>query len=132
MRSLTWNMVYGNQIEIAQENPKDPVYLPLSDTARTYMGKPGMDDNPVFILLSNSHLSVILKTWSSPVGMKKKVTFHVARHTFATLALSSGADIYTVSKLLVHSRLETIQVYTKIIDYNKVETVNMLPDIGIG
>ena len=72
-----------------------------------------------------------MRTWASGTGINKKITFHTARHTFATLALTNGVEIYTVSKLLGHSRLETTQVYAKIIDAKKEDAVKMLPKIKV-
>lgn len=53
------------------------------------------------------------------------VFFHVSRHTFATMLLTLGADLYTVSKLLGHSQIKNTQVYAEIINRRKDEAVNL-------
>lgn len=70
-----------------------------------------------------------LGIWSKTAGINKHITFHVARHTNATLMLYFGGDIYTVSKLLGHTSVKTTQVYVKIVDENKRKTVNLIPNI---
>jgi len=54
------------------------------------------------------------------------ITFHTARHTFATMMLTLGADLYTVSKLLGHTSVRMTQVYAKIINQKKDEAVNLV------
>lgn len=69
------------------------------------------------------------KTLIRHAGIDKKVSFHVGRHTFATLTLTYGADLYTVSKLLGHCNIRTTQIYAKIVDENKRKAVNLVPKI---
>lgn len=53
------------------------------------------------------------------------VLFHLARHTFATMMLTLGADLYTVSKLLGHTSVKMTQVYAKIVNKKKDDAVNL-------
>lgn len=59
-------------------------------------------------------------------GINKTITFHCARHTYATLQLTLGTDIYTVSKLLGHKELRTTQIYAKVIDDKKKQAANRI------
>ena len=67
-----------------------------------------------------------LREWVMHAGIKKVVTFHVSRHTYATLLLTNGVDIYTVSKMLGHKHLSTTEVYAKIIDDKKMKAANTI------
>jgi len=57
--------------------------------------------------------------WIRAAGITKEITFHCFRHTFATLQLFNGTDIFTVSKMLGHKDLKTTQVYAKVVDLTK-------------
>ena len=54
------------------------------------------------------------------------VLFHVSRHTFATMLLTLGADLYTVCKLLGHSDVKTTQIYAKIINKKKEDAISLI------
>jgi len=54
---------------------------------------------------------------------------HSGRHTFATMALTHDIDLYTVSKLLGHKEIKTTQIYAKLVDKKKDETVKKIPVI---
>ena len=57
------------------------------------------------------------------------VLFHCFRHTHATMMLTLGADLYTVSKLLGHKNIATTQIYAKIVDKKKEEAISLIPNL---
>ena len=67
-----------------------------------------------------------IKVWASNAGIKKDITFHTARHTFGTMMLTLGADIYTTSKLMGHTRIATTEIYAKIIDKKKNDAMGLI------
>lgn len=60
--------------------------------------------------------ALYLREWIKDAKIDKHITFHCLRHTFATLQIASGSDIYTVSKLLTHSSVSTTQVYAEVVN----------------
>lgn len=77
-------------------------------------------------LTEQSNLNSHIKRWAIEAGITKNVSFHTARHTFATMMLTLGADIYTTSKLLGHSRISTTEIYAKIVDKKKDEAMGLI------
>ena len=71
-------------------------------------------------------VSYHLKGWLKAAGITKHITFHCFRHTFATLQLAAGTDIYTISKLLTHSDVTTTQVYTDVVSSLKRDATNKI------
>lgn len=108
-----------------------PVVIPLSSEAVSFLPKT-RDPNAdacVFNLPQYAVTGRRIKKWVETSGIGKKVTFHVSRHTFATMMLTAGADLFVVSKLLGHSDISVTQIYARIVDKKKVEAVNLLSDL---
>lgn len=94
-----------------------PINVVLSDGAKRIIEK--YKDAPkkkghVFPVLSNQKTNQYLKEIATACGIDKELTFHMARHTFATLTLSKGVPIESVSRMLGHTNIRTTQVYAKI------------------
>lgn len=117
--------------DIRQKKTDEPLYLPLSANAVKWLPERGnaADTDNVFQGLCGGVASHIVKDWAKGAGITKNVKFHTARHTFATMLLTKGADLYTTSKLLGHKDISTTQIYAKIIDQKKTDAVNLLNDV---
>ena len=127
---LKWKDVFVDRgqyrLAVSMQKTKEPIYLPLSNEALKWMPEreDKAADDPVFNLPSN--INQYLRPWAEAAGITKRFTFHTARHTFATMMLTLGADLYTVSKLLGHTSVRMTQVYAKIINQKKDEAVNLV------
>lgn len=124
IQKLQWQEISidGNQAKLnfTQQKTKGVEYTPISEQALQLCGEPGNPEQFVFEDLPDpSWISRPLKQWVGAAGIKKKITFHCFRHTFATLQLSNGTDIYTVSKMLGHTNVKTTQIYAKVVDEKK-------------
>lgn len=107
----------------------EPTTQHFTANAKEWM--PERMDSPLVFAGAEKYYTVarIISRWAKKAGINKHVTFHVSRHTFATLELTYGADLYTVSKLLGHTKIETTQIYAKIVDEKKVKAVNLIPTL---
>ena len=86
--------------------------VPKSIIAK-YEGQTAREDM-LFPILSNQKMNSYLKEIADICGIKKNLTFHLARHTFATLCLSKGVPMESVSKMLGHTNIRTTQIYARI------------------
>ena len=80
-------------------------------------------------VLSNQKMNAYLKEIATLCGISKTLTFHIARHTFATtVTLSNKVPIETVSKMLGHRSLKQTMVYAKILDVKISEDMKALKE----
>lgn len=135
IKALTWGKVNTSanpwQVETRMLKTQKLLYLPLSVEAVKLMPAKG-DKGPqdlIFNLPSFSSCNKAVKEWIKRAGIEKYITFHCARHTFATLMLTLGADLYTTSKLLGHSDIKVTQIYAAIVDKKKQDAVNLTKGI---
>ena len=128
VKSLTWEDIRSeeNHLVIAKqmEKTREWVVIPLNKEAASFL--PPKKGTFVFDLPSSTAANADLKRWARAAGIRKKVTFHTARHTFATLLLTLGADLYTTSKLLGHTNITTTQIYAEIVDEKKSRAVRLM------
>ncbi|RYD59289.1 MAG: site-specific integrase [Sphingobacteriales bacterium] len=117
----------GYFIQFRQQKTKGVETLPISEQAFGLLGERGKPSDRVFAGLKYSaYMNTHLVKWMAKAGIAKNITFHNFRHTYATLLLTNGIDIYTVQKMLGHKNLKTTQVYAKIIDEKKQIAANSI------
>jgi len=132
IEKLIWEEVVkienqGYFINFKQKKVKKFEFLPISEQAFSLLGTPKELNQKVYDGLHYSaHQNKILMKWANAAGINKHLTFHIFRHTYATLQLQAGTDIYTVSKMLGHKELKTTQIYAKIVDETKRKAANKI------
>jgi len=136
--TITWGNIEHDPPQIVKSQKKTGVrvYIPLHKTARTVIEDNVFHDHGELIFpwlkVIKNNRNLYLTKWAERANIGKSIGWHTARHTFAVKSLESGADIYTVSKLLGHTDITATQVYAKATDKMKREAVDALPEIIVG
>ncbi|MFM2334245.1 MAG: hypothetical protein RIS91_248 [Bacteroidota bacterium] len=120
----------GSFIRFTQSKTKAMETLPISDEALSLLGNFEESSERIFGDYNFQRDYAHLNRWLQRAGIRKKITFHNFRHTFATLQLAEGTDIYTVSKLLGHKHIHTTQIYGKVMDTTKTKAMKSI-QLGI-
>ncbi len=76
-------------------------------------------------LQTKTSATQFFRAWAKAAGIEKKIGCHTARHTFAILDIENGAALYTVSKMLGHTDIQTTQIYSKAMDKMKRAPVEL-------
>jgi len=129
VETLTWDDIVDVDgtptIVKVQVKTGHEVRIPLNQVAQQLLlEKSGA--GRVFHLPSRSIISTDLRRWALSAGVRKRLTFHVSRHTFATLSISAGVDIYVVSRLCGHTTVRTTEIYAHMIDKTLQQGVERL------
>jgi site-specific recombinase XerD len=123
--SQKWIFTTRQKTDTASRIPLLPVAL---DLLKKYEDYPAcINEGKLLPVLSNQKMNAYLKEISDVCGIEKELTFHIARHTFATtVTLANGVSIESVSKMLGHKNIRTTQHYAKILDSTVSRDMDML------
>ena len=130
INQLTWRYVRksedGYRVHFSQKKTKGVEYLDIPDIALEYIGEKGEPDERVFIGLKYSaYMNTALARWVLEAGITKLITFHCARHTYATILLEEDVNIRVIQDMLGHKELRTTLIYAKIIDKKRREAASI-------
>jgi len=112
--------------EYRQQKTGGEVLIYVSEEALQFLGEKREGTNPFDGLTYSAWKNQQLRNWFHLAGIHRKVSFHCARHSYATNLLNSGTDITIVSNLLGHKNLKTTQIYAKVINIKKKEAVSRI------
>src|SRR6202000_2457990 len=122
----------GNWIQTLRQKTTIPVNTPILPKAQAIADRyendiRAQENGTIFPFISNQKRNSYLKEIADLCEVKKNLTFHVARHTFATtITLSNGVPIETVSKMLGHTKIATTQIYARVLEKKISEDMGLL------
>jgi site-specific recombinase XerD len=123
-----WVFTHRQKTDTSTRVPLLPVAQELVLKYENYLQC--VNSDVLFPILSNQKMNSYLKEIASVCGINKDLTFHIARHTFATtVTLSNGVPIESVSKMLGHTNIKTTQHYAKILDKKVSDDMVALKDL---
>jgi integrase len=134
MIALRWKDIQktddGDMIHISSmQKTGKPVIIPLGIQARTWLperNEASPEDRVFANVPSLCSANRALKRLAKKAGITKTVSFHTSRHTFATMTLTAGGDLYTTSKLLGHTNIHTTEIYADVVMEKKADAVNLM------
>ena len=119
---------------LRQKKTKVHLEFDLPQSAINLLPKRSSISKPTTKIFGAKHddsvVNIQLRKWVAAAGINKHISFHCGRHTFATLMLSKGADLYTVSKLLGHTSINNTQIYAKVVNEAKMRALDLLPSLN--
>lgn len=124
IKNLKHGDIHEGMIRIRMHKTKKIVTIPLINKARVLIEPGTFPTQPVFKVPCNQVANRRLKEVLKQTTIQKLISFHCARHTFATHSLTLGIPVEVVSKLLGHSNIRTTQIYGRVVDSVKIKEMN--------
>jgi integrase/recombinase XerD len=116
--------IQNNCIRIVQKKTGDPTIIPLIDISKELL-------QAAYHIRTGQHLNRELAGIAAAAGIKKHITMHVGRHTFATVALRLGMELVAVSKILGHKTIKQTQQYLHLLEDHLQEQMNLFNKLQV-
>lgn len=137
MTALRWRDIKKTDAGVviyvpSMQKTKRPVIVPLGIQARKWLPEKSdalPDDKVLADAPTLGCANRALKHMAKRASIDKTIFFHCNRHTFATMTLTAGGDIYTTSKMLGHTNVHTTEIYADVVMEKKVDAVNLMAGI---
>lgn len=137
--TLQWKKINAEKmlLEKYTQKGRKSVFIPLKKEVLELIGW-SADKDPEALIFPDLRTkkreikySRYLQPWADAAGVHKHISFHVSRHSNATMLLESGAELATVQNLLGHSNIRTTAIYAKVTDPLKRKAIDNLPEFEI-
>lgn len=133
LKAITRNDIHsdanGKYIDIIMVKTKQHLKVYVPQVALNLLPHAVDNNTPLFCLPKNDYANERLALWIKDAGIEKKITDHVSRHSNATVLLSSGIPIAVVAKQLGHLKIQTTEIYAKIMDEAQVGAANKMDEL---
>jgi integrase len=133
VKALQFENVRDGRINIIQIKTKVPLDVQMNKNAVKIIDEQlqimGRTSGKVFDMLENDYMNRRIKQWVKNCGINKEITFHCGRHTFATMGITAGMDIYEVSALLGHTDIKHTLLYAKLVNKKKDMAAMKYPEM---
>ncbi len=130
IKNLKWSDIKERDglkyLNITMQKTKEPLTIKLNKQAESWLPVRGESEEIFNLPFYEATINENLKRWAKNAGIEKDVCYHMSRHTFATMELTMGVDLYVVSKLMGHQEVSVTQVYADIINKQREEAVDVL------
>ena len=129
IRELRWKNIDNGKLRIVMHKTRRALEIPIHENALKYLEQ--NDSEYVFPLVASSTTNCIiyLAKWAKNAGVDKKIGWHTARRSFASIAVECGVDQYVISKMLGHASIQHTSLYSQVPMPVKENAIGKIPTI---